>query len=65
VELTSWIDGLEGDRGAVVTFNANELANRTTDADTGKGTMAFDVAVSIEAEQPVRGNWVITQPGSP
>jgi hypothetical protein len=65
VELTSWIDGLEGDRGAVVAFNANELANRTTDADTGKGTMAFDVAVSIEAEQPVRGNWVITQPGSP
>jgi hypothetical protein len=65
LELASWIDGLEGDRGAVVAFNANELANRTTDADTGKGRMAFDIAVSIEAEQPVRGRWVITQAGSP
>jgi hypothetical protein len=65
VELTSWIDGADGDRGAMVAFNANELANRSTDADTGKGTMAFDVAISAEAEQPLRGRWVITQPGSP
>ncbi|HEU4398874.1 MAG TPA: hypothetical protein VFU54_13700 [Actinomycetota bacterium] len=64
LELTSWTDGLDGDRGAVVAFSANELANRSTDADTGKGTMAFDLAVSVQAEQPVRGRWVITQPGS-
>jgi hypothetical protein len=65
VELTSWIDGADDDRGAVVAFNANELANRTTDADTGRGRMAFDVAISAEAEQPLRGRWVITRPGSP
>jgi hypothetical protein len=64
MELTSWIDGADDDRGAVVAFNANELANRSTDADTGKGRMAFDVAISGEAEQPLRGRWVITQPGS-
>jgi hypothetical protein len=64
LELTSWTDGLDGDRGAVVAFSANELANRSTDADTGKGTMAFDLAVFVQAEQPVRGRWVITQPGS-
>jgi hypothetical protein len=61
IELSSWVDSLEGERGAVVAFDANELANRTTD-DKGRGRMAFDVAVSIEAEQPVRGRWVITQP---
>ena len=64
LELTSWIDGPEGDSGAVVAIDANELAIRSTDADTGKGTMAFDVAVSVDAELPVRGRWVITQPGS-
>jgi len=64
LELTSWIDGPEGDSGAVVAFDANELAIRSTDADTGKGTMAFEVAVSVDAELPVRGRWVITQEGS-
>jgi hypothetical protein len=63
LELTAWIDDLDGDGGAVVAFNANELAQRTT--DRGKGTMAFDLAVSVDAELPVRGRWVITQPGSP
>jgi len=64
LELTSWIDGPEGDSGAVVAIDANELAIRSTDADTGKGTMAFEVAVSVDAELPVRGRWVITQEGS-
>jgi hypothetical protein len=64
LELTSWIDELDGDGGAVVAFDANELAIRTTDAQTGKGRMAFDLAVSVEAELPVRGRWVITQQGS-
>jgi hypothetical protein len=64
LELTSWIDELDGDGGAVVAFDANELAIRTTDAQTGKGRMVFDLAVSVEAELPVRGRWVITQPGS-
>jgi len=64
LELTSWADGPDRDGGAVVAFDANELANRSTDADTGKGTMAFEVAVSVDAELPVRGRWVITQPGS-
>jgi hypothetical protein len=61
IELDSWIDSNEDQGGAVVAFNANELANRTTDAH-GKGRMAFDVTVSIEAEQPVRGRWVMAQP---
>jgi len=64
LELTSWIDGPEGDSGAVVAIDANELAIRSTDADTGKGTMAFEVAVSVDAELPVRGRWAITQEGS-
>jgi hypothetical protein len=64
LELTSWIDGLDGDGGAVVAFDANGLAGQTTDPDTGKGTMAFDVAVSVDAELPVRGRWDITQRGS-
>ena len=64
LELTSWVDGPDRDGGAVVAFDANELANRSTDADTGKGTMAFDLAVSVDAELPVRGRWVITQQGS-
>jgi hypothetical protein len=64
LELTSWIDDLDGAGGAVVAFDANGLANQTTDPDTGKGTMAFDVAVSVEAEVPIRGRWDITQRGS-
>jgi hypothetical protein len=63
LELTSWIDDLDGDGGAVVAFDANGLANQTTDPDTGKG-MAFDLAVSVDAEVPVRGRWDITQRGS-
>jgi hypothetical protein len=63
LELASWFDGPEGDGGAVAAFDANELANRTTDADTGKGTMAFDLAVTVDAELPVRGRWVIAQQG--
>jgi hypothetical protein len=61
VELTSWVDNPEGERGAVVAFDANELANRTTDG-RGKGRMAFDVAVSIQTEQPVHGRWVLARP---
>jgi hypothetical protein len=64
LELASWIDDLDGDGGAVVAFDANGLANQTTDPDTGKGTMAFDLAVSVDAELPVRGRWDITQRGS-
>lgn len=64
LELTSWIDDLDGAGGAVVAFDANGLANQTTDPDTGKGTMAFDLAVSVDAEVPVRGRWDITPPGS-
>jgi hypothetical protein len=64
LELTSWIDDLDGAGGAVVAFDANGLANQTTDPDTGKGTMAFDVAVSVETEVAVRGRWDITQRGS-
>jgi hypothetical protein len=60
IELDSWIDSQEDQDGAVIAFDANELANRTTDAH-GKGRMAFDVTVSILAEQPVRGRWVITR----
>ena len=63
LELTSWIDDLDGDGGAVVAFDANGLANQTTDPGTGKG-MAFDLAVSVDAEVPVRGRWDITQRGS-
>jgi hypothetical protein len=64
LELTSWMDDLDGDGGAVVGFDANGLANQTTDPDTGKGTMAFDLAVSVESELPVGGRWDITQRGS-
>jgi hypothetical protein len=65
LELTSWIDDLDGDGGAVVAFDANGLAaNQTTNPDTGNGTMAFDLAVSVDAELPVRGRWDITQRGS-
>jgi hypothetical protein len=64
LELTSWIDDLDGAGGAVVAFDANGLANQTTDPDTGKGRMAFDLAVSVDAEVPVRGRWDITQRGS-
>jgi hypothetical protein len=64
LELTSWIDDLDGDGGAVVAFDANGLANQTTDPNTGKGRMAFDLAVSVDAELPVRGRWDITQRGS-
>jgi hypothetical protein len=60
IQLDSWIDGQQDQDGAVVAFDANALANRTTDA-RGKGRMAFDIAVSIEAEQPVRGRWVLTR----
>jgi hypothetical protein len=61
IEVDSWIDSNRDQGGAVVAFDANELANRTTDA-RGKGRMAFDVTVSIEAEQPVGGRWVMAQP---
>jgi hypothetical protein len=61
IELDSWVDSQEDQDGAVVAFDANELANRTTDA-RGKGRMAFDVVVSIEAEQQVRGRWVLSRP---
>jgi hypothetical protein len=64
LELTSWIDDLDGDGGAVVAFDANGLANQTTDPDTGKGRMDFDLAVSVDAEVPLRGRWDITQRGS-
>jgi hypothetical protein len=64
LELASWIDDLDGAGGAVVAFDANGLANQTTDPDTGRGTMAFDVAVAVEAEVPVNGRWDITQRGS-
>jgi hypothetical protein len=60
IELDSWVDSQEDQDGALVAFDANELANRTT--DHGKGRMAFDVAVSIEAEQQVRGRWVLSRP---
>jgi hypothetical protein len=60
IQLDSWVDSQEDQDGAVVAFDANELANRTTDAG-GKGTMAFGIAVSIEAEQQVRGRWVLTR----
>jgi hypothetical protein len=64
LELTSWIDGADGAPGAVVAFNALELASRTTGASTGKG-MAFEVEIAAEAEQPLRGRWDITQRGAP
>jgi hypothetical protein len=64
LDFTSWIDDPEGGGGAIIAFDANELANRTTDADTGKGTMAFDLAVSVDAERPVRGRWVINRQGA-
>jgi hypothetical protein len=64
IELTSWIDGPDDGGAAVVAFNAHELASRSTDAGTGKGRMAFDVAVTTDVEQPVPGRWVITAPGS-
>ncbi|HEX8135329.1 MAG TPA: hypothetical protein VF880_18105, partial [Actinomycetes bacterium] len=61
LQLDSWIDSQQDQDGAVVAFDANQLANRTTDS-RGKGGMAFDVAVTIEAEQPVRGRWVLSWP---
>jgi hypothetical protein len=61
LELSSWIDGADGEPGAVVAFSALELA----DASTGKGRMAFEVEVAAEAEQPLRGHWDITQRGAP
>jgi hypothetical protein len=64
LELTSWIDDLDGDGGAVVAFDANGLANQTTDPNTGKGPMAFDLTVSVETEVAVRGRWDVTQQGS-
>jgi hypothetical protein len=65
LELTSWIDGAVGEPGAVVAFNALELASRNTGASTGKGRMAFEVEIAAEAEQPLRGHWDITQRGAP
>jgi hypothetical protein len=65
LELSSWIDGADGEPGAVVAFSALELAARSTDAKTGKGRMAFDVEIAAEAEQPLRGHWDITQRGAP
>jgi hypothetical protein len=64
LQLTSWIDDLDDDGGAVVAFDAIGLANQTTDPNTGKGRMAFDLAVSVESELPARGRWDITQRGS-
>jgi hypothetical protein len=63
-ELTSWVDGVDGEGGAVVGFDANELALRTTDARTGKGRMDFDLTVTVDAVQSMRGRWDITQRGS-
>jgi hypothetical protein len=60
VELDSWVDSQEDQDGALVAFDANALANRTP--DHGKGGMAFDVAVSIQAEQQVHGRWVLSRP---
>jgi len=59
IQLDSWVASEDQD-GAVVAFDANELANRTTDA-AGKGRMTFGIAVSTEAEQQVRGRWVLTR----
>jgi hypothetical protein len=64
LQLTSWIDDLDDDGGAVVAFDAIGLANQTTDPNTGEGRMAFDLAVSVESELPARGRWDITQRGS-
>jgi hypothetical protein len=63
LDLTSWIDDPEGGGGAMVAFDAGELANRTTDA-RGKGTMAFDLVVSVDAERQVQGRWVISGQGA-
>jgi hypothetical protein len=63
-ELTCWVDGVDGEGGAVVGFDANELAHRTTDARSRKGTMDFDLTVTVDAEQSIRGRWDITQRGS-
>jgi hypothetical protein len=77
MELTAWIDGADdeagtgdagagaGAGGAVVAFDALNLASGSTDAVTGKGRMAFEVEVAAEAEQPLRGRWDIAQPGPP
>lgn len=65
LELSSWIDGPDGEPGAVVAFSVLDLAARTTDASTGKGRMAFEVEIAAEAEQPLRGHWDITQRGAP
>jgi hypothetical protein len=66
-ELTCWVDGVDGvdgEGGAVVGFDANELAQRTTDAQSGKGPMDFHLTVTVDAEQSIRGRWDITQRGS-
>jgi hypothetical protein len=65
LELSSWIDGADDEPGAVVAFSALELAARSTDASTRKGRMAFEVEITAEAEQPLRGHWDITQRGPP
>jgi hypothetical protein len=63
-ELAAWVDGGDGEDGAVVGFDANELALRTTDAQSGKGRMDFDLMVTVDAEQSLPGRWDITQRGS-
>jgi hypothetical protein len=63
-ELTSWVDDVDGEGGAVVGFDAHELALRTTDAQSHKGTMNFDVTVTVDAERSIHGRWDITQRGS-
>jgi hypothetical protein len=70
VELSSWIDGADGqpgtgDAAAVVAFSALDLAGGSTDPVSGKGRMAFEVEVAAEAEQLLRGRWDIAQPGPP
>jgi hypothetical protein len=65
LELSSWIDGADDEPGAVVAFSALELAARSTDASTGKGRMAFEVEITAEAQQPLRGHWNVTQRGAP
>ena len=57
-ELPAWIDGSGG--SAVITIAADMLAAVRYSEPASEQPMAFNVVISAQAEELVRGTWTIT-----